>query len=342
MKKIDNLPIDYVETIKIIKDKIRTAQYTALKAVNKELIQLYLDIGRIIVDNQERDNTWGKSVVEKLSINLQREFNGMRGFSSRNIWNMRNLYLEYRDNEKLQSLIAEISWKHNLVILERCKDPLQREFYIKMTKKLGWSFRVLIGKIKDQTYEQALISQTNFEKTLPEPIKRKAYLSVKNEYSFDFLEMGEEYSERELEDAILREIPSFLREMGGLLAFIGNQFRLEVEGQEFYIDLLLSHRQLNCLVAIELKNRDFKPEDVGKMQFYVETLDRHVKQAHENPSIGIILCKGKKRTVVEYTLARSMTPIGVSGYRTVKQLPKDLKELLPTKEQISKLLEGIE
>lgn len=211
-----------------------------------------------------------------------------------------------------------------------------------MTSKNCWSYRTLVIKIKERTYERTLINQTNFEDTLPKDLKLKAQLVIKDEYSFDFLGMGKEYSERELEDAILREIPSFLREMGGMLAFIGNQFRLEVDDQEFFIDLLLYHRDLECLIAIELKTGEFKPEYVGKMQFYLETLDRHVKKDGEKPSIGIILCKGKKRTVVEYTLTRSLTPIGVSEYRTVARLPKDIEQLLPSKEQIGRLLGGLE
>lgn len=331
---------EYKELFHHIKERILSAQYEALKTVNKELITLYWDIGRMIVGKQEHAS-WGKSVVEQLAKDLQSDFPGFKGFSSRNIWYMRNFYLCYSTKLKLQPLVAEIGWTHNLIIMEKCKDDLQREFYMRMTGKYGWTKNVLIHQIENHTYEKTLVNQTNFEETLPVPVREEAKLAVKDEYTFDFLELSEEHTERQLERALLFKVESFLKEMGGLFAFIGSQHRLEVGGKEFFIDLLLFHRSLNCLVAIELKVGEFQPEYVGKMQFYLSALDDLVRLHDENPSIGIILCKNKDKTIVEYALRDSNKPIGVAEYKIVSKLPVSLKNQLPEPELIEKLLKGI-
>ncbi|MBU1053096.1 MAG: DUF1016 family protein [Proteobacteria bacterium] len=341
MAKKDSLPVNYSKTLDEIKTRVRTAQYEALKVVNRELITLYWDIGRIIIHRQQ-EISWGKSVVERLAFDLQKEFPGMNGFSRRNIFYMREFYLAYRDLPKVQPLVAQIGWSHNLVIFQRCKDPLEREYYIRMVSKFGWTKSVLALRIQDQTYEKTLLGQTNFDKNLPEPIRNQAKLAVRDEYTFDFMELGEEHSERELERAIIARVEHFLREMGGMFAFMGSQYRLEIDGEEFFIDLLLYHRTLKCLVAIELKISEFKPEHVGKMQFYLAALDDRVRMPDENPSIGMILCREKKRTIVEYALKESNKPIGVAAYRIVKRLPADLKGKLPEPKQIEKLLEAVE
>ena len=266
------IPQTYSELLKDIKDRIRTAQYAALKAVNKELISLYWDIGKTIVERQQGE-TWGKSVVEQLAKDLRREFPEMTGFSARNIWRMRDFYLAYRENEKLTPMVAEIGWTHNINILMKCKDDLEREFYIRMTRKFGWTKRVLIHRIENKDYERTLLSQTNFDQTVSEEHKNQAKLAVKDEYLFDFLELGDEYSERQLEAALIGKVEHFLREMGGMFAFVGSQFKLEVSDKEYFIDLLLYHRALRCLVAIELKIGEFLPEYVGKMQFYLAVLN---------------------------------------------------------------------
>ena len=334
------IPKEYAVLLNDIKQRIRSAQYEALKAVNKELISLYWDIGQIIVERQE-GNTWGKSVVEQLAKDLQAEFPEVRGFSPRNIWNMRNLYLNYCKSQKLQQLAAEIGWMHNIVIIEKCKDDLEREFYLRMTRKFGWSRNVLIHQIENQSYEKTLLNQTNFEQTLPVEISSQAKLAVKDEYTFDFLELGDEHSERQLERAVLSKVEPFMREMGGVFSFIGSQYRLEISDTEYFIDLLLYHRRLKCLVALELKIGEFIPEYVGKMQFYLAALDDIVRMNDENPSIGIILCKSKDKTIVEYALRESNKPIGVAVYRIVSTLPKELRDQLPTPELIAKLLEDV-
>lgn len=334
-------PGNYGELLVEVKQRIRSAQYEALKAVNKELIALYWDIGRMIVSRQQGDS-WGKSVVANLSKDLQSEFPGIGGFSSANLWRMKLFYESYANKEKLAPFVREIGWTHNLVIMEKCKDDLEREFYLRMTRKFGWTKNVLIHQIENQTYEKTLLNQTNFEQILPEKIRIQAKLAVKDEYTFDFLELADEHSERQLEQAILVRVEPFLQEMGGMFTFVGSQYRLEVGDREYFIDLLLYHRRLKCLVAIELKIGEFLPEYVGKMQFYLSVLDDQVRLEDENYSLGIILCKSKNKTIVEYALKESSKSIGVATYQIVSTLPQELKDQLPTQEQVAKLLEGVE
>lgn len=328
----------YGDFLKDIKQRIRSAQYEALKAVNKEMIALYWDIGRMIIERQKQHG-WGKSIVETLAQDLQREFPGVQGYSVQNLWYMRQFYDEYNGNTNLQPLVGEISWAKHLIIMAKCKDDLAREFYIRMTRKFGWTKNVLLHQIENQSYEKTLLNQTNFNTALPDAIKDQAALAVKDEYTFDFLELGDEHSEKELERALIAKINRFLIEMGGAFAFMGNQFRLEIDGDEFFIDLLLYHRRLKCMVAVELKIGKFQPEHVGKMQFYLAALDSTVREKGENPSIGIILCKDKKRTVVEYALKVSNKPIAVANYRITSTLPKNLQDELPAPEQIRKLFD---
>lgn len=324
---------DYQSFLKEIKGKILDAQYKALKAVNRELISLNWDIGKSVVEKQEQLG-WGKSIVETLSKDLQNEFPGIHGFSSQNLWRMRRFYIEYQDNTKLAPMVREIGWSHNIAIFEKCKDDLQKEFYIQMTKKYGWTKSVLIHQIESEAYERYLLNQTNFDKALEEKYRHQANLAVKDSYNFDFLELGEQYDERKLELGLIKNVRSFLLEMGGDFSFIGNQYKLNVDSDEFFIDLLLYHRRLKSLVAIELKATDFIPEYAGKMQFYLSVLDDKVKQKDENPSIGIIICKTKRRTVVEYALKNTGSPMGVADYSLSKTLPKSLKGLLPTSKEI--------
>jgi len=327
------MSVEYKTFFKEIKERIYKAQYDALKAVNKELINLYWDIGKSIVAKQDKLG-WGKAIVETLAKDLQKEFPGIQGFSSANLWRMRNFYLTYRTNEKLAPLVREISWTKNVIIMERCKDDIRREFYLKTTKKFGWTKDVLINQIEAVAFERFMANQTNFDKTVPEKYRHQAKLAVKDEYSFDFLELAEEHSEKELERALLENVRKFLIEMGGYFAFVGNQYRLEIDREEFFIDLLLYHRKLRCLVAIELKIGAFKPEYAGKMQFYLSALNDRVKLPEETPSIGIILCKDKSRTIVEYALKDTKKPIGVSTYRLTEKLPRELKKYLPSPEEM--------
>jgi predicted nuclease of restriction endonuclease-like (RecB) superfamily len=328
---IDHRQLSFITEIK---EKIRLAQYEALKAVNTQLIQLYWEIGKDIAERQ--GESWGKSIVAVLSGELQKEFPGISGFSVSNLWSMAQFYTEYHDVEFLQPLVREISWTKHIAILNKCKDNQERRFYILATKKFGWSKNVLIHQIENKTYEKYLLGQTNFDTTLPDTIRKQAALAVKDEYTFDFLDLADEHSERQLESSLVNNVRAFLLEMGPQFSFIGNQFKLSIDDKEYFIDLLLYHRELQCLVAIELKIGEFQPEYKGKMEFYLSLLNDKVKLPHENDSIGIIICKEKSRTIVEYSLKTSSMPIGVSTYTTSANLPKDYKRLLPDSKTISR------
>jgi predicted nuclease of restriction endonuclease-like (RecB) superfamily len=322
-----------IDFITEIKQKVRQAQYDALKVVNVQLINLYWEIGKSITEKQSEN--WGKAVVPNLSKELQKEFPGVGGFSVANLWLMSQFYAEYQDVTNLVPLVREISWSKHIAILKGCKDNQQRQFYILATKKFGWTKNVLIHHIENQTYERYLLNQTNFEQTLPDTIKNQACLAVKDEYSFGFLGLMDEHSENQLEIALMNNIRNFLLEMGYQFAFVGNQFKLQVDDKEYFIDLLLYHRQLRCLVALELKIGEFQPEYKGKMEFYLTALNETVKLPDENDAVGIIICKEKNRTVVEYSLKSGTMPIGVATYVTSKKLPKGYQDLLPNSEEIN-------
>jgi len=327
---------NYVSFLNEIKTRIKDAQYSALKAVNKELINLYLEIGKQIVEKQ-KEFGWGKSIVENLASDLQKEFSGIWGFSIANLWRMRNFYRYYCNNTKLAPMVREISWTKNVIIMEKCKDNQEKKFYISMTSKYGWTKNVLIHHIKNQSYQKYLSNQTNFDKTIPKKYENQAKFAVKDEYIFDFLELGEEHLEKELENALITKVRKFLNEMGDYFCFVGSQYRIEIDDEEYFIDLVIYHRKLRCLVAVELKIGKFKPEYAGKMQFYLSVLDDRVRINEENPSIGIIICKNKNRTIVEYTLKDSSKPIGVATYKITKNLPRSLKDLLPLKEKLTQI-----
>ncbi len=332
---LDNAKIQFITDIK---QKVRQAQYAALKAVNTQLIGLYWELGRAIAEKQ--DIGWGKAIVPTLSKELQSEFPDMTGFSTTNLWYMVQFYTEYQADTNLQPLVGEISWSKHLVILSKCKDSQERLFYTISTKKFGWTKDVLIHQVENKTYQKYLLNQTNFDEVLPDKIKNQAHLAVKDHYNFGFLEMAEQHSEYELEQALIRNIKDFLLEMGPDFSFMGNQYKIYVDNKEYKIDLLLFHRKLQSLIAIELKIGDFEPEHKGKMEFYLSVLNDTVKLPHENPAIGIIICKNKSRTVVEYSLKTATLPIGVATYTTTEQLPDGYKDLLhATKEITEKILE---
>lgn len=333
--------IGYQPLVDEIKDLINKKQYQVLKLMNAETINLYWQIGEEIC-RQQQEKGWGKSIVQVLSNELQKEFPGAKGYSAANLWRMRNFYLTYCESEKLAPLVREISWSNNITIMEKCKDDLQREFYIQMVKRYGWTKRILSNFIENQTYEKYLLNQTNFDLTLPEERKLQAKLAVKDEYTFDFAELSPEYSEHELEMQLINHVREFLIEMGGDFAFIGNQYHLLVGSRDLYIDLLLFHRRLRSLVAIELKIGEFEAEYAGKMQLYLTALDEQTKLPDENPSIGIIICKSKDKTFVEYALKRSNVPIGVATYQLSASLPDNMKDLLPDPEEIIKKLKIFE
>jgi predicted nuclease of restriction endonuclease-like (RecB) superfamily len=333
---MQNIEPQQFQFISEIKDKVRQAQYEALKAVNIHLINLYWELGKSISNKQKEG--WGKSIIVTLSNELKKEFPKISGFSTSNLSYMVQLYNEYHIDANLQPLVGEISWTKNLIILSKCKDSQERQFYILSTKKFGWTKDVLINQVENKTYEKYLLNQTNFDAVLPEKIKKQAYLAIKDHYTFDFMELADEHSEYELEQALIKNIRQFLLEIGSDFTFVGNQYKLQVNEKEYRIDLLLFHRKLQSLVAIDLKIGEFEPEHKGKMEFYLSILNDTVKLSHENPAIGIIICKNKDRTVVEYSLKTASLPIGVATYNTSSSLPEAYKSLLPATAEIAQKL----
>jgi len=332
-------PAGYGDFLIEIKSQIRQRQYQALRAANRELLQLYRWLGENI-SRRQTEQGWGKGVVETLARDLQAEFPGRNGFSAQNLWAMRQFFREYEEKPKLQTLIGEVSWAKNLLIMARCKDDLEREFYLRATARFGWTTKVLQHQLDNQSYVQYLNGQTNFDAALPDTIKAQALLAVKDHCTFDFLGLADEHSERELENALVRNLRSFLSEMGDAFTFVGNQFRLEVDSKDYFIDLLLFHRRLRCLVAIELKIGEFKPEHKGQIEFYLDTLDQQHRIEGENPPIGIVICRSKTKTVVEYALRNMARPLGIATYTVTPQLPASYRGELPSAEEIARRLEG--
>lgn len=333
------VPNGYSDFLNEIRGQIRERQYQALRAANKELLTLYWWIGEAI-SRRQTEQGWGKAVVETLAKDLQTEFPGRNGFSARNLWNMRDFYFAYADKPKLQPLVAEISWAKNLLVMARCKDDLEREFYLRATARFGWTKNVLQHQLDNQSYRQYLSGQTNFDVAVPESIKAKALLAVKDHYTFDFLGLADQHSESELEQALITHLRAFLTEMGEAFTFVGNQYRLEVDGKDYFIDLLLFHRRLRCLVAIELKIGSFKPEHKGQIEFYLDQLDQHHRLEGENPPIGIVICRSKTKTIVEYALRNTNRPLGIATYTVTPQLPANYQSDLPSPEQIAERLQA--
>lgn len=334
----DGSPVGYGEFLGEIKTQIRQRQFKALRAANRELLELYWWLGENICRRQAEQG-WGKAVVASLAADLQAEFPGRNGFSAQNLWLMRQFFAEYQGEAKLQPLVGEISWAKNLLIMARCKNALEREFYLRATARFGWTKAVLQHQLDNHSYQQYLAGQTNFDAALPDSIKAQALLAVKDHYTFDFLGLADAHSERELEQALVRNLRSFLAEMGGAFTFVGNQYRLEVDGREYFIDLLLFHRRLRCLVAIELKIGEFKPEHKGQIEFYLDTLDQQHRLDGENPPIGIVICRSKTKTVVEYALRNMNRPLGIATYTVTPQLPPEYRGDLPSGDEIAKRLQ---
>lgn len=331
---------DYPALLNEIKARIRSAQGAALRAVNLELVGMYWDIGGLLLARKALA-THGQAVVKRLAADLQTTYPGTGGFSASNLWRCKVFRESYQASPKLAPLVREIGWSHNLLILERCEQEHEREFYLRMTKRMGWTKAVLAHQIEARAFTKTLTAQTSFDHTLPAPRAEQAALALKDSYTFDFLDLQAEHSERELERAIIARIERFLREMGGMFAFLGSQYRIQVADREYFIDLLLYHRRLRCLVAIDLKVVEFQPEFVGKMQFYLAALDDVVRVDGENPSIGMILCKDKHRVTVEYALRESNKPIGVATYTITDHLPANLAGMLPAPEDIDRLLKSL-
>ena len=340
------LDVTYKNFVKELKQKIYGSKNRAILSANRLMIELYFDIGKQIVENQNKQG-WGKSVVEQLSKDLKNEFGEQSGYSSQNLWYMRQFYNSYKDNTNLQQLVGEIPWGTNIVIFTKCKDDIQREFYIKNTIEFGWNRNVLTHHIKTNLFQRddKTKKSNNFDVTLESPFSELAIDMIKSEYNLEFLEIAKDAHERKVESSLIENIKKFLLELGYGFSFIDNQYRLTLDENEYFIDLLFFHRKLNALIAIELKVGKFKPEYAGKMNFYLNLLNDTVKLPHENPSIGIILCTDKDTLEVEYSLLNTAQPMGVATYTISDTLPKELSNTLPSKEEleqtISKMNKGV-
>lgn len=326
-KNIEKIPKeDFGNVWKMIKK----SKHNSLKSINMELINLYWNIGKYIDEKVEKSN-WGESIVKELSNYLLEKRPTLKGFSDKNIWRMKQFYSTYKDHPKLSALLREITLIHILSIISRCKTLEERGFYLKYCIKEKWSYREIDRQISSSLFERTMISNTKFSPTTKEtyPNTDKYF---KDDYVFEFLGLNEHHNEDELEKGLINNLKNFIVEIGKDFTFVGENYRLQVGNSDFYIDLLFFHRQLQCLLAFELKTEKFRPEHIGQLNFYLEALDRDVKNDNENPSIGILLCNDKDDTVVEYALSSALSTSMVSQYQTKlpdkKILQKKFEELL--------------
>jgi predicted nuclease of restriction endonuclease-like (RecB) superfamily len=327
------LPDSYPAFLSELKQRIRESQLRASLSVNRELVLLYWRIGRDILLRQEREH-WGAKVIDRLASDLKRAFPEMKGFSPRNLKYMRAFAEAWPEEEFVQQVAAQIPWFHNCVLLEKLQQKDERIWYAGATIQHGWSRNVLVHQIETQLHKRSGAAITNFERTLPAPQSDLAQQITKDPYTFDFLTLDEDVHERELERGLLAHLKNFLLELGVGFAFVASQYRLEVGGSDFFIDLLFYHLKLRCFVVIDLKAQAFEPKFVGKMNFYLAAVDDLLCHPDDRPSIGLIICKTKNQVVAEYALRNTKTPIGISEYRLAESLPADLKGSLPTIDEL--------
>jgi len=329
----------YIELLNDIKKNLVNSRIRAVRSINSELIGLYWNIGKLILEKQNA-NSWGKSIVEKLSKDLQKEYPQQTGFSARNLWDMRRFYDKYQNEPKLRQLVAEIPWGHNLLILNKIADFDESMYYIKASSELGWSRNVLLNQIKADLYHRALPEnkQHNFKRVLPEYFAEQADETIRSSYNLEFLGLKKEVLEKELENSMIEHIRDLLIELGYGFAFLGSQYKLKLGNNEYFVDLLFYHRKLQCLIAIELKTGKFEPEYAAKLNYYLEILDDTVRLENENPSIGILLCAEHDNLEVEYALRIVNKPIGVAKYELIHELPKELEGKIPGINELSTLI----
>ena len=334
-----SLPANYASFLWALQERIRSAQMRAASTVNHELVLLYWQIGREILAQQDAHG-WGARVIDRLSQDLRQAFPEMRGFSPRNLKYMRAFAEAWPDELFVQQVAAQIPWFHNCVLLDKLATSSEREWYARRTIENGWSRNILVHQIESRLHLRVGEAQTNFARTLPPPQSELAQQILKDPYTFDFLDLGEEAQERDLEHALIEHLRAFLLELGLGFAFVGSQYHLEVGGQDFHLDLLFYHFRLHCFVVIDLKIGEFEPEYAGKMNFYLSAVDEMLRGEHDQPSIGVILCRAKNRIIVEYALRDLSKPIGVSAYQLTQALPESLRGSLPTIEALEAELLG--
>ncbi len=332
-----------------IKARVQRAQLRAARSANQEMLQMYWDIGQLLHAQQEAEG-WGAGVLRKLAKDLKAELPEAKGFSERNLKRMTQFFRAYpglssigpQAVAQLESLILQLPWSHNIILLQRVKVPATRAWYAQQTLTEGWSRNTLEAMIKSEAHRRQGVEISNFELRLPSPQSDLARQSLKDPYLFDFLTLESGFREQELERGLIQHIERFLLELGAGFAFVGRQYQLSVGEDDFYLDLLFYHLKLRCFVVIELKVGAFKPEYVGKMNFYLNLVDDLLRHEHDNPSIGLILCQDKKTILAEYALRGLDKPIGVSEYELTRTLPESLESALPTIEAIEAELAGRE
>ena len=330
-------PSGYADWLADLKTRIHSAQQRAALAVNRELVGLYWEIGRDILDRQAQQG-WGAKVIDRLAHDLRTAFPEMKGFSPRNLKYMRAFAEAWPDAEFVQAVLAQLPWYHQLALLDKLTRPEDRRWYAAKAIEHNWSRNVLVMQIETRLMERKGLAVTNFETRLPKPQSDLARESLKDPYRFDFLGLTDEAREREIENALVKHVTEFLLELGAGFAFVGRQVLLDVGGDEFFIDLLFYHLKLRCYVVIELKGGNFKPEHLGQLGFYMTAVDRQVKHEQDNPTIGLLLCKSKNKVVAEYALGDKSQPMGIAEYKLLESLPAELQTSLPSIEQIEQEL----
>ena len=335
------IPSGYSALLSHLKGRIHSARMRAALAANQELTLLYWDLGRAVLERQAEEG-WGAKVIDRLSRDLQRAFPDMKGLSPRNLKYMRRFSEAWPEREIVQQAVAQIPWGHNVRLLDKLDDPNLRLFYIQKAIEHGWSRNILVMQIESGLHLRQGQALTNFEATLPAPNSDLANTLLKDPYIFGFLGLEDEAQEREVEKALVQHMRDFLLELGVGFAFVGNQYRLEVGGDEFFLDMLFYHLRLRCYVVVELKAVPFKPEFAGKLNFYLSAVDDLVRHPDDGPTIGLLLCRGKNKTVAEYALKDMSKPIGVSDYQLTEALPEKLAGQLPTVAELEAEMEAVE
>lgn len=342
---------EYKKFLVELKEKVKNSQLKAAIKVNYELLNLYWELGKKITEKQ-KEYSWGDSFISNLSNDLKKEFPDMKGFSVQNLKNIRYWYLFYAEYliglqpvsqlKKIENKIKSIPWGHNQRIMYKCKSVREAIFYVEKTIENGWSRTILEHQIDSKLYERLGSAISNFDSRLPKVQSELAKQTIKDPYNFDFLTLRDKYDERELEDALVKQITSFLLELGTGFSYIGRQVHLKVGDSDFYIDLLFYHVKLHCYVVVELKTEKFKPDFAGQLNFYVTAVNRDLKSQEDNQTIGILICKDKDNVVAEYSLANISQPIGISKYEISKLLEKEYKSSLPSIEEIEQSIKDME
>jgi len=341
MKKDIIISSEYKKFFTKLKEEIISARRRAYQTVNKQLVELYFNIGRSIYEKIEISK-WGEGIIERLSNDLQREFPDMKGFSAQNLWRMKQLYETYKDNEKLSPLVRELSWTHNIIILHNTESIEEKEFYLKTCISERWSRRELERQIDSSLYERFILSRKT-DKLVSKTKEKNILVHFKDEYVLDFLGLKDEFSEKDLRKAIVQNLKQFILEVGRYFTFVGEEYKVTVGNEDYKVDLLFYHRLLRCLVAVELKIGRFKPEYLGKMQFYLSALDEKEKISEENPSLGLILCKSKNEEVVRIAISKAVSPVKIATYRTKiidRKLLKQKLHSLPLPEGYKEKVDG--